>query len=238
MATIAVIGLGNFGCRITEELIEANADLIILDKDREIIEKYKNSVLNAFITDAINEETLRKVVPPDVDAAIVDLGNLLETSILVTSHLKKIGVKQIIVKARNEDHGEILKLVGATKIVFPDLDAAVHLTPLLLHKTLFNFMQLSENFAIAEVAVLAESEGKTLAQSNLRQKYNLNVIGIRNSNLLDIQTPSPDTILTKEMILLVSGSNESINAYTEIHQELKEKSKNNNIFNRLLRRQK
>ena len=210
MATVAVVGLGSFGCRITQELIDANADLIIIDRDREIVEKYKNSVLNAYITDAISEETLKKVIPEDVDAVVVDLGNQLETSILVTNHLKKIGVRQIIVKARSDEHGEILKLVGATKIIYPDLDAAIHLTPLILQTTLFNYMQLSENFAIAEVSVLEEFEEKKLLESGIRQKFNLNVIGIRDGNYLDIQTPSAETVLKKGMILLVAGSSSDI----------------------------
>lgn len=237
MATVAVVGLGSFGCRITQELIDANADLIIIDRDREIVEKYKNSVLNAYITDAISEETLKKVIPEDVDAVVVDLGNLLETSILVTNHLKKIGVKQIIVKARSDEHGEILKLVGATKIIYPDLDAAIHLTPLILQTTLFNYMQLSENFAIAEVSVLEEFEEKKLLESGIRQKFNLNVIGIRDGNYLDIQTPSAETVLKKGMILLVAGSSSDIKEYSEKHKNAEETvKKNGNLFNRLLRR--
>ena len=237
MATVAVVGLGSFGCRITQELIDANADLIIIDRDRESVEKYKNSVLNAYITDAISEETLKKVIPEDVDAVVVDLGNQLETSILVTNHLKKIGVKQIIVKARSDEHGEILKLVGATKIIYPDLDAAIHLTPLILQTTLFNYMQLSENFAIAEVSVLEEFEEKKLLESGIRQKFNLNVIGIRDGNYLDIQTPSAETVLKKGMILLVAGSSSDIKEYSEKHKNAEETvKKNGNLFNRLLRR--
>ena len=237
MSTVAVVGLGSFGCRITQELIDANADLIIIDRDREIVEKYKNSVLNAYITDAISEETLKKVIPEDVDAVVVDLGNQLETSILVTNHLKKIGVRQIIVKARSDEHGEILKLVGATKIIYPDLDAAIHLTPLILQTTLFNYMQLSENFAIAEVSVLEEFEEKKLLESGIRQKFNLNVIGIRDGNYLDIQTPSAETVLKKGMILLVAGSSSDIKEYSEKHKNAGETvKKNGNLFNRLLRR--
>ena len=237
MATVAVVGLGSFGCRITQELIDANADLIIIDRDREIVEKYKNSVLNAYITDAISEETLKKVIPEDGDAVVVDLGNQLETSILVTNHLKKIGVRQIIVKARSDEHGEILKLVGATKIIYPDLDAAIHLTPLILQTTLFNYMQLSENFAIAEVSVLEEFEEKKLLESGIRQKFNLNVIGIRDGNYLDIQTPSAETVLKKGMILLVAGSSSDIKEYSEKHKNAEETvKKNGNLFNRLLRR--
>lgn len=237
MATVAVIGLGTFGCRVTEELIDADADIIIIDKDREVVEKYKNSVLNAYITDALSEETLRKVIPQDIDAAIVDLGNLLESSILVTNHLKKIGVSHIIVKARSNEHGEILKLVGATKIIYPDLDAAIHITPMILNNSLFNYMQLSENFAIAEVSVLEEFEEKKLLESGIRQKFNLNVIGIRDGNYLDIQTPSAETVLKKGMILLVAGSSSDIKEYSEKHKNAEETvKKNGNLFNRLLRR--
>lgn len=239
MATVAVIGLGTFGCRVTEELIDADADIIIIDKDREVVEKYKNSVLNAYITDALSEETLRKVIPQDIDAAIVDLGNLLESSILVTNHLKKIGVSHIIVKARSNEHGEILKLVGATKIIYPDLDAAIHITPMILNNSLFNYMQLSENFAIAEVEVHEDSDKKTLAESSLREKFYLNVIGIRLPEEKEIISPTANTILEKGMILLVAGPTQAIKEYSDKHKYTKEKQdsgKNSKIFNRWLRR--
>ena len=206
MVTIAVIGLGTFGNRVTEALLDTDTELVILDKDRDIVEKYKNAVTNAYITDAINEATLKKVIPPDVNAAIVDLGSQLETSILVTNHLKKLDVPQIIVKARSDEHGEILKLVGATKIIYPDYDAAVHIVPMLLSSALFNYMQLSENFAIAEVKVRKEIEGKTLAESSLRQKYSLNVIGLRQEGNDEIKTAAdPSLVLTAQMILLVGS---------------------------------
>lgn len=237
MNTVAVVGLGSFGCCITEELIEAGADLIIIDKDREVVEKYKSSVLNAYITDAISEQTLKKVIPQDIDAVVVDLGNLLESSILVTSHLKKIGVKNIIVKARSDEHGEILKLVGATRIVYPDFDAAMHVTPLLLYKDLFNYMQVSENFAIAEVVVHEDIDGKTLAESMLRQNYNLNVIGIRDSESLEIESPTANTILTTGMILLVAGSTDSIKEYSKKYRAAEIKTDRRlNLFDRMLRR--
>ena len=216
MISIAIIGLGTFGCRVLEELIPTSADLIILDKDREIVEKYKKSVVNAYITDAINEETLRKIIPVNLSAAIVDLGNQLETSILVTNHLKKIGVKNIIVKAKSDEHGEILTLVGATKVIYPDLDAAIHITPMLLSPVFLNYLQISENFAIAEINVKPELEGKTLAESALRQNYGINVIGYRHDSDEEIQSASdPSMVLTSKMVLLVAGSAMSIQKYSD-----------------------
>ena len=237
MVTIAVIGLGTFGSRITDALIDTDTELVILDKDRDIVEQYKNSVTNAYITDAISEAALKKVIPPDVNAAVVDLGSQLETSILVTNHLKKLGVPQIIVKARSDEHGEILKLVGATKIIYPDYDAAVHIAPMLLSSALFNYMQLSENFAIAEVKVRKEIQGKTLAESSLRQKYSLNVIGLRQEGNDEIKTASdPSLVLTEQMILLVAGTPQSILDYSE-HNASKEKQiQDGNFFKKLFHR--
>ena len=237
MVTIAVIGLGTFGSRVTEALLDTDTELIILDKDRDIVEKYKNSVTNAYITDAINEATLQKIIPPDVNAAVVDLGSQLETSILVTNHLKKLGVPQIIVKARSDEHGEILKLVGATKIIYPDYDAALHIAPMLLSSALFNYMQLSENFAIAEVKVREETEGKTLAESSLRQKYKLNVIGIREEGSDEINAAAdPHLVLNNQMILLVAGTPQSIHDYTDRRAASEKQKKDGNIFRKLLHR--
>ncbi len=233
--TIAIIGLGTFGSNVLEALMNTDVDLIIVDKDRDIIEKYKNSIQNAYITDAINEETLKKVIPNDIDAAIVDLGSQLETSILVTHNLQKKGVPKIIVKARSDDHGEILKLVGATNIIYPDLDAAIHITPMLISSALLNYMQVSENFAIAEVSVRQDLVGKSIAQSNMRQQYELNIIGFRTSSETEMKfVNSPAMILDKDMILLVAGTSESIMKYSEKNEQIAKK--NSNLFSRLLRR--
>ncbi|NLC93764.1 MAG: TrkA family potassium uptake protein [Treponema sp.] len=232
--TIAIIGLGTFGRNVLEALMNTDADLIIVDKDREVVEKYKNSIQNAYITDAINEETLKKVIPNDIDAAIVDLGSQLETSILVTHNLSKKGVSKIIVKARSDDHGEILKLVGASKIIYPDLDAALHITPMLISSALFNYMQVSDKFAIAEVSVRNDLIGKPISKSNIRQTYQLNIIGVRNTSETEMEfVNSPEMILDKDMILLVAGTSESIMKYSEKNEETARK--NTNFFARLLR---
>ena len=237
MVTIAVIGLGTFGSRVTEALLDTDTELVILDKDRDIVEKYKNSVTNAYITDAISDSTLKKVVPPDVNAAVVDLGSQLETSILVTNHLKKLGVPQIIVKARSDEHGEILKLVGATKVIYPDLDAAVHLVPMILSESLFNYMPVSQNFSIAEIKIKDSQDGKTLAESRLRQDYGLNIIGFHAENSQEIQTiTSADFVLSSKMIFLVAGTPDSIMNYTKSKDSDTEHKKSVGFFQKLFHR--
>jgi trk system potassium uptake protein TrkA len=237
MVSIAVIGLGSFGCRVVEELEQADADVIIIDKDRDIIERYKSSIHYAYISDAINEASLEKILPDDLHAAVVDLGSQLETSILVTNHLHKMGVKHIVVKARSDEHGEILKLVGATDIVYPDLDAALHVAPMLVSSALFNYVQVSQNFALAEVGVRDDLRGRTLAESNLRQKYGLNLVAVRKSAETDFSSvSSPSMELEESMILLVAGTNEDLRKYASWTDDDGKKEKNARFFAHLLKR--
>ena len=235
MATVVVIGLGSFGCRVVQELIEhKNADLIILDKDREIVEKYKSFALNAFICDALNEETLGRIVPKDADAVVVDLSNSLETSILVTNHLKNIGIKQIIVKAKSDEHGNILKLVGASKIIYPDLDAAQNITPVIICKDLFSYIEISSNFAIAEVGLIKGFENKTLLEISFRQKFNLNVIGIKKDENAKIEIPKPNDILKENYILVVAGTPDAIKNYSEKHRNINKDNSNKGFIFKML----
>jgi trk system potassium uptake protein len=237
MVSIAVIGLGSFGCRVVDELEQADADVIIIDKDREIIEKYKSSIHYAYISDAINEASLKKILPDDLHAAVVDMGSQLETSILVTNHLHKMGVQHIVVKARSDEHGEILKLVGATEIVYPDLDAALHIAPMLISSALFNYLQVSQNFALAEVAVREGLAGRTLAESNLRQKYGLNLVAIRKTAETDFSSvTSPSMKLEENMILLVAGTNEALRNYASRNDGEEKKDKNTKFFAHLLKK--
>ncbi len=214
MVSIAIIGLGTFGIRVLEELQSFDADIIIVDKDREVIEKYKDMVRDAYITDAINDVLLKKIIPEDIDSVVVDLGKQLESSILVTNFLHKLKVKNIIVKALSDEHGEILKLVGASLVIFPDLDSAQRITPLLFSHSLLNYTQISSKFILAEVKIIDELVGKTLAESKLRTKYNLNLIAIRRNAedefgfVLD-----PAFKFEKQLRLLVAGSPEAIHNF-------------------------
>lgn len=226
MITIAIIGVGSFGSRIINQLSDADVQVIIVDKDRAVIEKNKDKVQDAYITDVINSDMLKKIIPEDVSSVIVDLGSNLETSILVTNYLHKMGVKHIVVKASSDEHGEILKLVGATMVVYPDLDAAQRVTPMLISSVLFNYMQVSPLFALAEVIVKKELVGRNLADSKFRQAYHLNVVATRKDNKEDFGfISSPDFVFEDGMHILVAGTEKDIQAYLDKRDEGKEGEK-------------
>jgi len=206
----AIIGMSSFGMRMLEELSQLDCEILIVDKNRDVIELFKDRATDAYIADVINEDTIRSLISPTIDAAIVDLGDRTEVSILVTNYLKKLGVKTIVAKAETDEHGEILEIVGATHVVFPNREAAKRVTPLLSSSLIFNFMPISNGLVIAEVKVPTRFDGMTLIEANLRRAEGINVIAIRPAESAEYEFFSPDYRLQHVDILLVVGSEENV----------------------------
>ncbi len=235
MKQFAIIGLGFFGKRMLEELIDTGCEILIVDKDAEVIEHYKDKVAASYIADAISEEVIDRIVPSTIDAAIVDLGDNLEVSILVTNYLKKLGVKRIITKAESDQHSEILDLVGATDIILPNREAARRVAPLLLSSILFRYMPISREFAIAEIQAPERYIGKTLIEANLRQKHGLNVVAMRKTDAEEYAYFLPDYKLQPEDVLLVAGKEDDIGEFAKVElPAVKEGAPG--LFNRLFSR--
>lgn len=214
MLQVAIIGLGFFGIRMLDELSEVGSEIIIVDKDAEKIEKYKGKAKASYISDVINKEVFVKIIPPYIDTAIVDFDDKLEPAILTTHYLKQMGIKNIIVQAKSDTHGELLQIAGAPQIVYPAMEAARRITPLLISRQLCSYFQLSSDFVIAEVEILDELEGKTLLESGIRNQYGLNVIACRNPGQTEFITISgPDFVFTKDCYILVAGNKNSIENY-------------------------
>jgi trk system potassium uptake protein TrkA len=216
MKQFAIIGLANFGRRVLDELLEADCEVLIIDKDEEVINLYKERVMNAYIADVLNEETIQKLVPKTLDAAVIDLGDKLEASILVTNYLKKMGVQTIIVKAESGEHAEILDLVGASRVVFPNKEAAKRITPLLLSSLIFSYLPISEDFIIAEIKVPEKYLSKTLLEINLRKLFGLNVIAFRKEASQSYTLFTPEHVLQNDEVFLIGGREEDIISFAEV----------------------
>ncbi len=223
MKQIVVIGLGAFGLRVVDELQDMNVEIVIIDKDREVVERLKDRVHEAYIVDVSDEEVINKLVPEKVDAVIMDLSNNLEVTILVTNYLKKMGVGTIVAKANSDKHGEILTLVGVTQIVYPDLEAAKRVTPLLISETLYNFVPISSGLVMAEIFVPPKYVGKTLIESNLRYKEGVNIIAIKKDHSSEYSFFVPDYQLGAEDILLAVGEEANIRKFTDVGGYKKER---------------
>ena len=210
MKQFAIIGLGFLARRVLDELLEYDVEVLIVDKERETIELYQDQVAAAYVADAIREETIEKIIPEGIDAAIIDMGKRIEASILVTNYLSKRGVQRVIAAAETDQHGEILNLVGATDVVFPNREAAKRLTLPLVSPSLFNYFPIGGNLVIAEIRPPDEIVNKTLVEADLRRLYGLNVIAVRKEGVGEYEFVAPSYRIDQSDVLLAAGREEDL----------------------------
>lgn len=237
MKQFAIIGLGSFAQTILEELAAYDFEILIIDRDEELINRYKDFAAESFIANVYEEEVLKKVIPMNLDTAIVDLGSDREVSILVVHYLKKMGLKDIIVKAESKTHGEILKVVGASYVMFPEQEAAQRLVPLLASRLLFNYMPVSEDLVLAEMTTPDRYVGKTLVQANLRKDRGLNVVAIRKGGSHKFDFFDPLYQLGWDDVLLVAGKPADVQFFSRT-EDVSQGKKRATFFTKLFQRWK
>jgi len=179
MSQFAVIGLGSFGFHVATALAEAGHQVVAIDLDEKKVEQIKDKVTQAVIYDAKEKANLSEIIGDEIDAVIVSLGKKIEESTLVTFYLKEMQVPRIIVKAINEEHGKILSLIGATEIIYPEKSEASRLAQRLTTRNLIEHIPLAEEHSIVEFAAPDSFIGKSLKELQLRNKYRVEVIAIK-----------------------------------------------------------
>ena len=212
----AIIGAGGFGRRILEELIDLNCEIILMDRDASVVEQFKNDVTAAYIADIINEEIITKLVPADIDAAVVDLGNKIEASILATQYLKKCGIKNIIVKAETDQHGEILSNIDPkhVRVVYPNIEAAQREVNMLAASLTPWFFQISKELSIAEITVPENWVGTTVVEINTNEKQGILVAAFRESDMEGYHLAISARAFKKDDNILIFGRNADIHRLT------------------------
>jgi trk system potassium uptake protein TrkA len=208
---VVVVGLGIFGFNIAKDLFENGFEVIAIDKNKEVINRIRDFSTKAVLADATDRELLEMIGIQPHDIVIVSFGEDLAASTLLTLHLKEMNVKSIIVKAPNEDHKRILEKVGATEVIIPEKAMASKVAKGLISPNVLDFLPVSEDFTISEVAPPAGFLGKTLADLRLRGKYHVEVIAVRDVLSDKIQlVPRADFVIKDSDILIVIGKEADI----------------------------
>jgi len=208
---VVVVGLGIFGFNIAKDLFENGFEVIAIDKNKEVVNRIRDFSTKAVLADATDRELLEMIgIQPD-DIVIISFGEDLAASTLLTLHLKEMNIKSILVKAPNEDHKRILEKVGATEVIIPEKAMASKVAKGLISPNVLDFLPISEDFTISEVAPPAGFLGKTLADLRLRGKYHVEVIAIRDVLSDKIQlVPRADFVIKDSDILIVIGKEADI----------------------------
>ncbi|WHY64756.1 TrkA family potassium uptake protein [Neobacillus sp. SuZ13] len=211
----AVIGLGRFGTSIASKLIEADQEVLGIDINEDRVEDGKLLVTHAVVLDSTEEESLKTVGIRNFDYVIVAIGNDMQASILTVLILKEMGVKQVIAKALNKRHGQVLTKVGADWVVHPERDMGERVAHHLLTPNVLNYIELSKEYNIEEIIVPKSMTRKSLRDLDLRAQYNVNVIAILSSENLII-SPFPEHLIQDGDKLVVIGHRDDLNKFANI----------------------
>ncbi|HEX9883416.1 MAG TPA: TrkA family potassium uptake protein [Desulfobaccales bacterium] len=207
---IVVIGLGEFGRELAQQLAK-ECEVLALDREEAMVEAILDKVQRALILDVRDFHALSSVVSGDFDEGIVSMGESLESSILATLHLKKIGVKRIWAKATTEDHAAILKSIGASEIIFPERETARRLAAQLINPNLLDFIPLEEDYRVMDVAPPDSFCGHTLVELDLRRRFGVFVLAIKELvPMRFVFLPSPDFVIKPSDILVMIGKEEDL----------------------------
>lgn len=211
MKHFAVIGLGNFGFNAAKSLFEDGHEVLAIDLDKARVQAIDPHATEAMVLDATDKEALKSLGLENTDAVIVSTGTKISTSILICLYLQEIGVKKILAKALDDDHAKILKRVGANEIIHPERDMALRVSRGLSRPNVLDFIPLADEFDLVQVGPPREFIGKSLRDLNLRAKYNVHIIAIKElvpENFLLV--PPASFVIKDSDILIMLGKSEDI----------------------------
>ena len=202
--TFCILGLGIFGSTIATELAKHNYEVIAMDRDMTCVERLKETIDVCIKGDFTDIEQLRAVGAQDCDVAIVATGGHLEESVLGIMNLKELGVPFVVAKAKNKKYMSILQKVGADRIVRPEKEMGERVAKQLLSENIVDLIDIDDEYSIVEIKAPYTWAGKTLIELDLRNKYGINVLGIRKKPKEHLSiSPDANYVIEESDILLV-----------------------------------
>jgi len=181
MRKFGVIGLGKFGGTVAQSLAERGAEVIAVDKDEKLVEKFTEVVTLAVKLDSTDEEALKAQGIDKMDVVIVSIGDF-EASVLTTALLKRLGVPKVITRATqsvSQIQERILNLVGADRVVLPEMEMGKRLAQNLLVSNILDYLPISEKYSAAEIRSPKLFWNKKIGELKVREKYKVNILEIK-----------------------------------------------------------
>ena len=211
MESFVVIGLGRFGMTLARELYRLGHEVLAVDKDEEAVHRVSDSVSHVITADAQDEQVLKSIGVRNFDHAVVAFADNIQDNILITLMLKELGVKNVIAKGNDDLHVKVLKRIGADRIVFPEADMGARFAQMVASNNIIDYIDISEDYSIVEVAAPDRWGGKSIRQIDVRARYGINILAVKTHNGETIHvSPEPDYVIRRGDALVVIGANDDI----------------------------
>lgn len=208
--TYAVFGLGRYGRAVAKELAVSGAEVLAVDMDEALVNSAIVDIPFCKCADVTDAEVIKQLGIANVDVVIIAMAHNLEASVMATMLCKEVGVRVVIAKCADEMQAKILKKIGADKVVLPEIESGTRLAKNLLSAGFVDLIELANDVSMVELNVKNAWLGKTLLELNLRKKYALNVVAIREGDTVEV-TIDPEKPLRSSMKLIVIANTSQLN---------------------------
>ncbi len=204
MKSILVIGMGRFGQHLCKSLYEQGNEIMAIDTDEEAIDSVSEYVAASRIADCTNPDVLARIGVNDYDVCVVCIGNNFQNSLEITSQLKEMGAKYVVSKANRDIQAKFLLRNGADEVIYPNRDMAEKLAKRLSINHIFDYIELTDEYAIYEIPPIKAWIGKTIREADIRAKYNVNVLGTKINGETKIMPLADHMIIEEEHLIVVA----------------------------------
>ena len=213
-APVIVIGLGRFGASTAGQLDRQDREVLVVDTDPQLVQKWADRVTHAVQADARSIEALKQIGADEFQIAVVATGASIESSVLIAANLVDLGVPQIWAKAISLSHGKILERIGVNHVIYPEREAGERVAHL-LSGSMLDFIQFDDNYVIAKMYPPRSIRGLALKDSGVRSRYRVTVVGVKTPGQ-DFAHATQDTVVSPHDLIIVSGTAADVERFAAI----------------------
>ena len=214
-APVLVIGLGRFGAATAGQLARLDRDVLAVDEDQGLVQKWSERVTHAVQADARSIDALRQIGAQDFAIAVVAVGSSIEASVLITANLVDLKVPQIWAKAISQSHGKILSRIGANHVIYPEAEAGERVAHLVSGR-MIDFIEFDDDFAIVKMYPPKPIRGLPLSESQVRRKYGITVVGVKSPGK-DFTYATPETVISNHDLIIASGNTSDLDRFAALN---------------------
>lgn len=213
-APVLVIGLGRFGAATAGELDRLGREVLAIDEDERLVQKWSERVTHTVQADAKNVEALRQIGAAEFQVAVVAVGSSIEASVLITANLVDLKIPQIWAKAISRSHGKILERIGANHVIYPEAEAGERVAHLVSGRML-DFIEFDDDFALVKMYPPKPIRGLNLTDSGVRSKHKVTVVGVKSPGK-PFTYATESTVVSNHDLIIVSGKSSDIEAFAAL----------------------
>jgi trk system potassium uptake protein TrkA len=213
-APVLVIGLGRFGAATAGQLQRLGREVMVVDEDPVLVQKWADRVTHAVQADARSVDALRQIGADEFSIAVVATGSSIESSVLITANLVDLKIPQIWSKAISKSHGKILARIGANHVIYPEAEAGERVAHLVSGR-MIDFIEFDDDFVLVKMYPPKPIRGLSLTESQVRTKYKITVVGVKSPGK-PFTYATEQTVVSNHDLIIVSGTEADIDRFASL----------------------